>query len=99
GLTTLLNNNELLQRAVQVVLCGAPDDEATRALVRAVDSRSLPNRIMQLVPPGAALLPPSHPAHGKTAVDGRATAYACRGTTCTLPLTDAAALASELERG
>ncbi|HEX7007240.1 MAG TPA: thioredoxin domain-containing protein [Alphaproteobacteria bacterium] len=99
GLTTLLNNNELLQRAVQVVLCGAPDDEATRALVRAVDSRSLPNRIMQLVPPGAALLPPSHPAHGKTAVDGRATAYVCRGTTCTLPLTDAAALASELERG
>ena len=98
GLTTLLNNNELLQSAVQIVLCGAPDDDATRTLVRAVESRSLPNRVMQLVPPGASLSA-SHPAHGKDAVGGRATAYVCRGTTCTLPLTDAASLAAELERG
>jgi hypothetical protein len=98
GLTTLLNNNELLQNALQVVVCGAPGDDATAALLRAVDERSLPNRVVQLVPPGAAL-PPSHPAHGKTAVGGCATAYVCRGTTCTLPLADAGALAAELERG
>jgi hypothetical protein len=98
GLTTLLNNNELLQNALQVVICGAPGDDATAALLRAVDERSLPNRVVQLVPPGAAL-PPSHPAHGKDAVGGRATAYVCRGTTCTLPLADAGALAAELERG
>ena len=25
---------------------------------------------------------------GRTAIDGRATAYICRGTTCSLPITD-----------
>ena len=30
--------------------------------------------------------------HGKTAVEGRATAYVCRGTSCTLPVVEPAAL-------
>ena len=33
-------------------------------------------------------LPPSHPAHAKTAVDGKPTVYICRGPSCSLPLTD-----------
>ena len=97
GLTTLLNNNELLQSALQIVVCGAPDDAGTKALLDAVYGRSLPNRVVQLVPPGAAL-PPSHPAHGKGQVGGRATAYVCRGTTCSLPLTNEAELVATLER-
>jgi uncharacterized protein YyaL (SSP411 family) len=97
GLTTLLNNNELLQEALQVVVCGAPDDAGTRALLRAVYDRSLPNRIVQLVPPGA-VLPPSHPAHGRGQLDGRATAYVCRGTVCSLPLTNDAELIATVER-
>ena len=41
-------------------------------------------------------LPPSHPAHGKTSVAGLATAYVCRGETCSLPVTTAAELAALL---
>ena len=33
-------------------------------------------------------LPAAHPASGKTQIDGKATAYLCRGQTCSLPLTD-----------
>ncbi|MGE5146386.1 MAG: thioredoxin domain-containing protein [Candidatus Eiseniibacteriota bacterium] len=97
GLTTLLNNNELLQDALQVVVCGAPDDAGTRALLRAVFDRSLPTLVVQLVPPGADL-PASHPAHGKGQVGGRATVYVCRGATCSLPLTNEAELIATLER-
>jgi uncharacterized protein YyaL (SSP411 family) len=46
----------------------------------------------------SATLPVGHPASGKTAVDGRVTAYVCRGETCSLPMTDPAALAAELRR-
>ena len=45
---------------------------------------------------GAASLPPAHPAAGKGPVGGRATAYLCEGPVCSLPLTDAAALAAAL---
>ena len=96
GLTTLINNNELLQAALQIVVCGAPGDAATKALLGAVYERSLPNRVVQLLPPDTAL-PASHPAHGKGQIDGRATAYVCRGSVCTLPLADAPALGAELD--
>ncbi|WP_029077266.1 thioredoxin domain-containing protein [Kaistia adipata] len=41
-------------------------------------------------------LPAGHPAHGKTAIGGKATAYLCREGNCSLPITDPAALASAL---
>jgi uncharacterized protein YyaL (SSP411 family) len=40
----------------------------------------------------AATLPNGHPASGKGTVDGKPTAYVCRGETCSLPVTDGAAL-------
>jgi uncharacterized protein YyaL (SSP411 family) len=95
GLCTLLNQNELLQTGLQAVLVGPPDIPETKALATAVYGRSLPNRIMVNVPDGAAL-PPTHPAAGKGMVRGKPALYLCRGTTCSLPLTDAAAVSRAL---
>jgi uncharacterized protein YyaL (SSP411 family) len=94
-LATLMNGSELLQSAVQVVVAGDRDAEDGRALLAAIYRASLPDCLLQLVPPGSDL-PPEHPAHGKGRVDGRATAYVCRGTTCSLPITDPAELARAL---
>jgi len=33
-------------------------------------------------------LPASSPAHGKTAIEGRPTAYVCIGPQCSLPVTE-----------
>jgi hypothetical protein len=93
---SLLNGNEMLQRAVQVVIRGRRGESRTEALLRAVHSVSLPTRVLAVVEPGAAL-PASHPAAGKDQVEGRATAYVCRGPVCSLPITDAAALRKQLE--
>ncbi len=95
SLSTFLNGCEVLQRALQIVLVGARDAADTQDLLRAVHGVCLPNRILQVVAPGEAL-PTAHPAAGKGQLDGRATAYVCRGMSCSLPLTDAQELATAL---
>jgi uncharacterized protein len=95
GLAALLNGNELLQRAVQIVIRGRRGEADTDALLRAVAGVSLPNKVLSMLPPDAAL-PADHPAQGKSQVGGRATAYVCVGPVCSLPLTDPAALAADL---
>ncbi|MBA4209969.1 MAG: thioredoxin domain-containing protein, partial [Parvibaculum sp.] len=83
-------------RPVQVVLIGTAEE--TVPLARAAFSVSCPSRVLMRVSDGASL-PASHPAHGKTALDGKPTAYVCAGETCSLPVTDADALVEEMKRG
>ncbi len=95
-LATLANGSELLRRAVQIVVLGARESAETRALLDAVFATSLPNRVLSLLEPGAAL-PAGHPAAGKGLHEGRATAYVCVGPVCSLPLTEAAGLRAALD--
>jgi uncharacterized protein len=93
-LSTLLNAAELAEHPLQVVLVGPGN--AIEPLRHAVaTASSLPNLILQQVPPDAAL-PEDHPARGKGIAGGKATAYVCEGPVCSAPLTDPAALASAL---
>jgi hypothetical protein len=83
-LMTLMNNAELLQAMVDIVIVGPPGDPATRAFVAAVHDRALPNKVMRLLAPEAAL-PAGHPASGKGLVDGRPAAYVCFDMACSAP--------------
>jgi len=76
-------------KPVQIVLIGSKEE--TAELARAGFGTSLPARVLMRVADGA-VLPEGHPAHGKTAVDGKPTAYVCAGETCSLPVTDKDAL-------
>jgi uncharacterized protein YyaL (SSP411 family) len=69
----------------------APKGTSTRELRAALSDVSLPNAVVQEAREGD-LIPASSPAHGKTALDGKPTAYVCIGPQCSLPVTDAAAL-------
>jgi uncharacterized protein YyaL (SSP411 family) len=91
----LLNANDMLLNAVELVIVGRREATDTKALTRAVYDLSLPNRILQIVAPGTEL-PPLHPAHGRGQLSGKATAYVCRNGTCSLPVTEAPALAALL---
>jgi hypothetical protein len=56
---------------------------------------SLPNAVVQQIragESGASALPESSPAHGKTVIDNRPTAYVCIGPQCSLSVTEPAAL-------
>ncbi len=86
---------DLLHRGVQVVVVAHP--EAAAPFRRAVFGAATPSRVFQRIDP-EAVLPAGHPAQGKTAIDGRPTAYLCVGRTCGMPITDPNALSEALER-
>jgi len=92
---SLINASELLRGAVQLVVIGANDDPATRALARAAYDPSLPMLVLQRIAPEESL-PEGHPAAGKGMKDGRPTAYVCRGATCSLPISSADELSRAL---
>ena len=96
GLAGLLNATETLRGAVQVVIVGHRGQAGTDALLRRVARTALPTRVLQVIAPGT-ILPESHPAARKGQIDGKATAYVCRGTVCSLPATDPAILAGTLK--
>jgi uncharacterized protein YyaL (SSP411 family) len=95
---TTMIGYELLEQAVQVVVVGAPDDEATQALAATALTSPTPTRILTRLAPDE-VLPDGHPAAGKGQVGGVATAYVCIGQTCGLPVTDPAALAVAMNAG
>ncbi len=88
--TGLLSALDLRLGATDVVIV-RPDGGDAADLIAAVRRHWTPNIVLS-VHDGAADLPAGHPAHGKTAVAGRPTAYICRGETCSLPIVDRDAL-------
>ncbi|MFC3675530.1 thioredoxin domain-containing protein [Ferrovibrio xuzhouensis] len=96
-----LNGFDLYANAVQVAIIGRRGEPATDALVRAAYTVSVPNRVLDVIAPqsenGDTALPETHPAAGKTQIDGRPTAYVCIGATCGLPVTTPGELASSLK--
>jgi uncharacterized protein YyaL (SSP411 family) len=95
-LTTLINNNEFLQSAVQIVILGERGDAGVQSLLAAVNGVSLANRVV-LVLAADKPLAETHPAFGKEQVGGKATAYVCVGTVCSLPVNTPGDLANVLK--
>ena len=95
-LSSLLNGADLLRSAIQIVILGKPDEAGTEALADVLRRISLPNRVVTRLRPGQSL-PDAHPAAGKSLVDATPTVYVCRGTTCSLPITDPESLRAELQ--
>jgi uncharacterized protein YyaL (SSP411 family) len=86
-LATLINANDLLTQAAQVVIIGRRSEAGTKAIITAAHRGVAPNLVLQVIAPEAAL-PSDHPASGKTQVSDKPTAYLCIGATCSLPYTD-----------
>ena len=93
--TGLLSALDLRIQATEVVVLGA-DDLPANDLVAA--ARRDPTTILLRLT-DTAQLPPGHPAAGKAAIGGKATAYVCRGETCSLPVTEPDQLAALMTAG
>ncbi|MCY4624383.1 MAG: thioredoxin domain-containing protein [Chloroflexi bacterium] len=81
----------------EVVVVGDREDAATKALLEAVHSRYIPNKVVagmasedDPIADELALL------EGRGLVGGRPTAYVCQNYACQLPVTDPAALLEQL---
>ncbi len=95
GYGTLLRASGMLAGATQIAIIGDPDAPGTKTLQRSAFRGAAPGRIVSVIAPTGAL-PDGHPATGKDQVDGKPTAYVCRGPVCSLPITDRGALVEEL---
>jgi uncharacterized protein YyaL (SSP411 family) len=73
-----------------------PEGGDARRLRGALRDVSLPGAVVQEVRDGEAL-PASSPAHGKTAIEGKPTAYVCIGPQCSLPVTEPAKLVETIK--
>jgi uncharacterized protein YyaL (SSP411 family) len=92
---TLARAAALLERGVSLALVrGFPDDPATSALAARARHALAPEDAVVVLAPGAPAPPGLDPTWvtGREAPGGRATAWVCRGTTCSLPVHDPEAL-------
>ncbi len=81
----------------EIVIVGDPQAADTRALLRAVFTPFLPNKVVMLRNPDAPSQLEALPLlAGRTRIGGRATAYVCQNYACRLPVTDPAGLAEQL---
>jgi len=90
---TLLNNSDLLLNPVSVVILAPPATNGDTVFQPAFRKFSLPS-LVKTVLLSDKILPKTHPAFGKTLVDGKTTAYVCFGQQCLAPVTTA----DELEK-
>jgi len=95
--SSLLGGFALLEGAAQIVIIADTNDPAATKMTRCVFDDGLQGRLVSRISPDARLAE-SHPAHGKKQIDGKATAYVCRGPVCGLPITEVPALREELSR-
>lgn len=93
---SFLNNADFFANGVQVAIIGKRGDADTEALVDAAYRVSVPNRVLLVSSPDATL-PETHPAAGKTQIEGKPTAYVCLGPTCGLPVTTPAELTASIK--
>jgi uncharacterized protein YyaL (SSP411 family) len=83
---SLCELDRLVNGSVDIVLVGRRQDSRTKALLRAVYTQWIPNRVIAWVAPdsnAATALAEGKPAHEEPV------AYVCRGRSCSLPVTTA----------
>ena len=82
----------------EVAVIGPLDDPATSALLREVNRRYQPNRVLVAASGEGTAASSGLPLlEGRGMVDGKPTAYVCENYACQLPVTDAESLAAQLD--
>jgi uncharacterized protein YyaL (SSP411 family) len=86
----------------EVVIAGKPQAEDTKAMMKALRTRFLPNKVVLLNPgeresPEIAQL--AKFTQSQSSIDGRATVYVCMNYNCKLPTTDISKMLELLNLG
>ena len=90
-----------LDKPKQIIIAGKPHAPDTRAMLRAVHERFIPNKILLLADggEGQAYLGKSLPFIASVKMlDGKAAAYVCENYACQLPTAEGGVMVGLLER-
>ena len=98
SMTSLFSVRLALDHPLSLIIIGDEDCAARAALTETAIKHPIFDRhIVTMSADAAAGLPASHPAHGKTMIDGHATAYICPDQSCLPPVTAPADLIAALD--
>ena len=88
-----------LSKPKEIAIVGRPEDLATKSLMRAINLRYLPNKVLAGKTPEATSPVMDIPLlKGRGPIDNRPTVYVCESYACQAPVTDPDALAALLDR-
>ncbi|MYC32278.1 MAG: thioredoxin domain-containing protein [Chloroflexi bacterium] len=83
----------------EIVIVGPADSDSTQAMLREINGRFMPNKVaVGMADPATPPLKDSPLLEQRVMQGGQPTAYVCENYACQLPVTDAAALAAQLDR-
>ena len=90
----------ILDEALQIIVVKPDNGTDSGAFNRVVQDRFLPNKVVLYTTDSEVevLAQTIDLVEGKKSVAGKTTAYVCRGTTCSLPLTNVTGLKRELDK-
>lgn len=92
GTASLLSALDL-RLCITTIVIMVPENDSPDRLLQAVRGHFARHIVLQILA-DKALLPATHPAHGKHAIENRATAYVCREGRCSPPVVKEEALAA-----
>jgi hypothetical protein len=93
---TFLNGIEFHATNLEIIVIGPIENAKTLELIAAVQGRSLPNKLLIVVPPGEKL-PEDHPARDKAMFNGNPTAYIVQRGQVSAPINNPVALSQMLQ--
>ena len=90
-----------LAGSTEIAIIGSPQDEETKALLAAINSRFLPHKVVALYDPVSGDTRPTERIPllaNRPQIDGKATVYVCQDFVCQRPVTTVEELVRLLER-
>ncbi len=79
-----------------VIITPEDDQKTAEEMATIAKTAAAPNLVIRTITEGADL-PAASPAYGKTAIEGKTTAYLCVGPTCLAPITNSLGLFTSLK--
>jgi uncharacterized protein YyaL (SSP411 family) len=86
-----------LSKPLEIVLVGHPEDLATKSLLRVINERYLPNRVLAVKNPSEHAQLDIPLLKDRAIIDNKPTVYVCENHVCKMPVNDPYALAALLD--
>jgi uncharacterized protein YyaL (SSP411 family) len=86
-----------LTKPVEIAIVGRPEDPATKSLVRVINERYLPNKVLAVKNPDEPAQMDIYLLRDRAMIDNKPTVYVCENHVCKMPVTEPDALAALLD--
>ncbi|HUV53203.1 MAG TPA: thioredoxin domain-containing protein, partial [Dehalococcoidia bacterium] len=87
-----------ISKPLEIAVIGKPEDVATKSLMRVINNRYSPNKILAVRKPEEASQIDTPLLRDRSTIDGKPTVYVCEDRVCKIPVNEPDALAAILDK-